>query len=137
MWNVTGTKMEQKEDLGMGAGPVCSYRDNIEKERMWTYRQVFSNVGDLLLGFLGNPKAPHLRQSFLHLLSPPRSCFPHEREDSLQPNTTHNKNSLHTSEPKNRRVTDDKGKASVSCDARDHHCYCQPLILKIRINSNL
>ena len=24
-----------------------------------TYREVFSDVGDLLLGFLGNPKAPN------------------------------------------------------------------------------
>jgi hypothetical protein len=32
-----------------------------------TYREVFSDVGDLLLGFLGNPKATNFCQSFLHL----------------------------------------------------------------------
>lgn len=36
-----------------------------------TYREVFSNVGDLFFGFLGNPKAPNFCKSFLHFLLTP------------------------------------------------------------------
>lgn len=49
-------------------------RKGLEK-RVWmcevvgAYREIFSDVGDLFLGLLGNPKAPNFRQSFLHFSS--------------------------------------------------------------------
>lgn len=56
-WVISET--EYKEELKDRA------KENVENSGE-TYREVFSDVGDLCLGFLGNPKAPNFCQSFLH-----------------------------------------------------------------------
>lgn len=56
-WVISET--EYKEELKDRA------KENVENSAE-TYREVFSDVGDLCLGFLGNPKAPNFCQSFLH-----------------------------------------------------------------------
>jgi hypothetical protein len=70
-----------------------------------TYREVFSDVWDLLLGFLGNPKAPNFCQSFLHLLLP---SHPHSPSSLLSPHFSLPSSQSHTEKRRTTRSSFNK-----------------------------